>query len=58
MIAGCGRQMRAGMGGPYALDFSAVLAMGTAAGADTALMADVLPAMERILLDQLSDDGD
>lgn len=58
MIAGCGRQLRAGMGGPFALDFSAVLAMGGAAGADMTLLAELLPAVERILLEQLTEDED
>jgi hypothetical protein len=56
VLSGCARQLRAGMGGPYALDFAAVLAMGQAQGADMALLAALLPTVERILLDQLTED--
>lgn len=57
MISGCGRQLRAGMGGPFALDFGAVLAMGQAQGADMAMLADILPSVERILLDQMAEES-
>lgn len=56
MIAGCGRQLRAGMGAPYGLDFGAVMALGAAQNADMPLLAQVLPPIERILLDQLTED--
>lgn len=56
MISGCGRQLRAGMGGAYGLDFGAVLALGAAQSADMPLLAQVLPPIERILLDQLTED--
>ncbi len=45
------------MGGPYALDFGAVLSMGTAQGADMSMLAELLPSMERILLDKFSEDA-
>lgn len=57
MISGCARQLRAGMGAPYGLDFSAVLALGEAQNADMHLLAQVLPPIERILLDQLTEDN-
>ncbi|WP_375178040.1 DUF7697 family protein [Sphingobium yanoikuyae] len=45
------------MGAPYGLDFSAVLALGEAQNADMRLLAQVLPPIERILLDQLTEDN-
>lgn len=45
------------MGAPYGLDFSAVLALGEAQNADMHLLAQVLPPIERILLDQLTEDN-
>lgn len=45
------------MGGPFALDFGAVLAMGQAQQADMHLLSQLLPPVERILLDRLTDDG-
>ncbi|MBA4092254.1 MAG: hypothetical protein C0494_16915 [Sphingobium sp.] len=58
VIAGCGRQLRAGMGAPYGLDFGAALALGQARGVDMDLLAQALPHVEGILLDQMStDDG-
>lgn len=56
MIAGCGRQLRTGTGGPYGLDFGAVLALGNAQQADMTLLAQVLPPIERILLDQIAEE--
>lgn len=42
---------------PCGLDFGAVMTVATAAGADTALVADVLPAVEQaILLGQQNDE--
>jgi hypothetical protein len=42
---------------PCGLDFGAVMMVATAAGADTALVADVLPAVEQaILLGQRNDE--
>ncbi|WP_370169823.1 DUF7697 family protein [Sphingobium abikonense] len=57
MVSGCIRQLRAGMGAPYALDFGAVLSMGTAQGADMTMLAELLPSMERILLDKFSEEA-
>ncbi len=34
------------MGGPFALDYGAVLMVGAAMGADLDMLADVLPAAE------------
>ncbi|WP_176400282.1 DUF7697 family protein [Sphingobium sp. Z007] len=45
------------MSAPYALDFGAVLAMGSAQNADITLLAQVLPTIEHILLDQLTEDN-
>lgn len=42
---------------PCGLDFGAVMMVATAAGADTALVADVLPVVEQaILLGQRNDE--
>jgi hypothetical protein len=46
------------MSAPYGLDFGAVLALGSAQNADMSLLGQVLPTIERILLDQLSEDND
>ncbi|MET3692338.1 DUF1799 domain-containing protein [Methylobacterium goesingense] len=46
----CGGQVRAGMGSPYALDFTAVLLLADAMGARTALLADVLPSVEAVIV--------
>lgn len=53
----CRSQLRVGFGGPYALDYGAVLAMGDAMGADRALLADVLPAVENAILAGLDGEG-
>lgn len=51
MIAGCGSQLRVGgMGVPFALDFGAVMAVGTARGVDLDLLAEALPAVEAAIL--------
>ncbi|MGW8204404.1 DUF7697 family protein [Sphingomonas bisphenolicum] len=43
---------------PFGLDFGAALALGQARGVDMDLLAQALPRVERILLDELSaDDG-
>lgn len=44
------------MGQPYGLDFGAVMTMGTALGADVALLADVLPTAEQEILAALNGD--
>lgn len=38
------------MGGPYALDFGAVLAFGSALGVDLDMLGDLLPAVEPHIL--------
>ena len=59
VISGCGRQLRAHMGGPFALDFSAVLTMGQAQHADMRLLAETLPHVEWAVLAQFEKgDGD
>ena len=46
------------MGQPFALDFNAVMTMGSALGADLEMLADVLPAAEAAIIDNLApDDG-
>jgi hypothetical protein len=44
------------MGQPFALDFNAVMAMGTALGADMELLADVLPAAEAAIIGNMVPD--
>ncbi|AJP72268.1 hypothetical protein TS85_11415 [Sphingomonas hengshuiensis] len=59
MIADCGWQLRAGgMGRPFALDYGAVLAVAEARGADKALIADVLPIVERAVIANLAGEGE
>jgi len=52
--------MRVGMGGPYGLDFGAIMTMGAALGADLELLADVLPGIEAARIGGLSgeEEGD
>ena len=42
------------MGAPIGLDFGSIMTMGTALKADLALLADVMPAVEPIIIDNLS----
>jgi hypothetical protein len=42
------------MGAPIGLDFGAIMTMGTALKANLALLADVVPAVEPIIIDNLS----
>lgn len=59
MLAGCGSQLRVGgLGQPFALDFGAVMLVGQARGADTALLAELLPATERAILQPGGDSQD
>lgn len=44
-------------GRAFAVDFGAVMTMGAARGVDVALLAEVLPAIEAILIDALNGDG-
>ncbi|WP_342249383.1 DUF7697 family protein [Sphingomonas sp. OTU376] len=46
------------MGQPFALDFGAVISVGSALGADLELLVEVLPDAERSILAALSDDAD
>jgi hypothetical protein len=50
VIRRCGGQVRAGAKGPYALDFGAVLVLADAMGATSALLADVLPHVEPVIV--------
>lgn len=45
------------MGKPFGVDFGAVMMIGQARGVDTALLADVLPAMETAVLKRFHEDG-
>lgn len=40
------------MGGPFALDFSAVLKMGQAQGVDMKMLSETLPHVETVVLAQ------
>jgi hypothetical protein len=42
----CRGQVRAGLGGPFALDFVACLALAAAQGAPMDLFAEILPHVE------------
>lgn len=61
VVRRCGGQVRSGFGGPYALDYGAILMMADAMGACTALLADVLPSVEPVIVKayrENADDGD
>lgn len=59
MIDVCAGQLRvAPMGGPFALDYGAVMQVGAAMGADAGLLADVLPAVEGFILAGLKGEDD
>lgn len=58
MLERCGGQVRAGMGNPYALDFTAVLMLADAMGAGTALLADVLPSIEAVIVKAYREDSE
>lgn len=46
------------MGGPFALDYNAVLATGAAAGVDMTLLAEMLPIAEASILSQFDKEDD
>lgn len=50
--------MRVALGGAIGLDFGAVIALGEAMGADTSLLAEVLPDIERTILDAIHGGGE
>ncbi|MGT2515658.1 DUF7697 family protein [Sphingomonas panni] len=59
VLTACERQLRvAGTGRPFALDYGAVMAVGTAMDADLGLLADVLPAAEAAIVSNLVGDDD
>jgi hypothetical protein len=59
VITTCGNQLRvAPMGGAFALDFGAIMQMGTALGADLQLLAEVLPAVEGEIISALAEAGE
>lgn len=58
VIERCGGQVRTGFGGPYALDFAAILMMADAMGARTTLLADVLPAVEPLIVRAYRTEGE
>lgn len=54
-MTSCDRQLRAGgTGAPFGLDFGAIMIVGGALGVDIALLADVMPAVEPFIIDNLS----
>ena len=50
VIRRCAGQVRAVMGGVYAIDFGAVLALAEAMDASSPLLADILPEIEPIIV--------
>jgi len=58
VIERCGGQVRAGMGAPYALDFTAVLLLADAMGAGTTLLSDVLPSIEAVIVKAYREDSE
>lgn len=63
MLAGCERQVRAGLSNVYGMDFPAVLALAEARGLrDRSLIAELLPDVERLVVAHYqpgeSEDGD
>lgn len=58
VIQACRWQIRVGMAGAYALDLTAVLTMAEAMEAKTALLVEVLPAIEGVLIAGLRKAGD
>lgn len=50
--------MRVGPGGPYALDYGAVIMMGAAIDADLDLLVDVIDAAEAAILAQFQRDDE
>ena len=59
MIDACRTQLRvSATGRPFAVDFAAVLALGAARGVDLALLADVLPDIEPVLVASMIAEGD
>lgn len=58
MLRGAGGQLRVGMGGAFALDWTAVIAAARLRGAATAMLAEVLPAVEAAILRGLKSDDE
>lgn len=59
MLTACGNQLRvAPMGGPFALDYGAVMQMGAALGVDAAMLAEVLPAVESEIIAAIAEAGE
>ncbi len=50
VIRRCAGQVRAVMGGVYAIDFGAVFALAQAMDASSPLLADILPEIEPIIV--------
>jgi hypothetical protein len=50
VIRRCAGQVRAVMGGVYAIDFAAILALADAMNAGSPLLADILPEIEPIVV--------
>ncbi|WP_348645338.1 hypothetical protein [Methylobacterium sp. BTF04] len=58
VIERCAGQVRAGLGSPYALDFTAILMMADAMGARSGLLADMLPVVEPLIVRAYQTEGD
>ena len=58
VIQRCAGQVRAGFRAPYALDYGAILMMATAMGADAALLADLLPSVEPVIVKAYRENAD
>lgn len=58
VIKGCRWQLRVGMSGAHGLDFAAVMAVAAARGADSPLLAEVLPSIEAVLMTALRNPDD
>ncbi|MEG9501362.1 MAG: hypothetical protein MIN69_05775 [Methylorubrum extorquens] len=50
MVERCGGQVRTHFGGVYGLDFTAILMMAAAMGAPGALLSEILPAIEPVVV--------
>ncbi|MEI4485596.1 hypothetical protein V8J36_05295 [Frigidibacter sp. MR17.14] len=55
----CGGQVRtAGMGGVLGLDMTAVLALGAASGIEPVITAELMPAIEAVMVRKLRERND
>ncbi|GLS45159.1 DUF7697 family protein [Methylobacterium brachythecii] len=54
----CGGQIRAVQGSVFGVDFASILMLAESMGAKTPLLADVLPAVEKIIVESWQTEGD